>query len=73
MTIISKPRECINAGCTAMCSPILYEDNQRIFKDDVRKCPNFKTELMIPLSMLDDIKLEMCRKKHRGSRLTGKR
>lgn len=41
---ISRPRECVNAGCVASCCIAFYKDNKALFKDNPKNCPDFKEE-----------------------------
>lgn len=41
---ISRPHECVNAGCVAACCITFYEGNKVFFKDNPKNCPAFKKE-----------------------------
>ena len=58
MKMLSRPKECINAGCIACCGMAEYEFYKGMFKDNAQKCPNYKRG-MIPMSTIEDIKAEI--------------
>ena len=39
---LQRPRECVNAGCDAMCSPEDYKLFAHLFGDNPKKCPNYR-------------------------------
>ena len=39
---MNRPRECCNANCVAMCSPVDYEFLSGFFKGNAKNCPRYK-------------------------------